>query len=290
MFFSGPAASTGRDGRYLSGQRFTGSEDSTRTPEHPPTLFLPGTRRRYGSLVISVLVHAAILAVVVLQGERLWRRTLPPGTPSLFQFGGGGGGGNRVAYITLPSPPSTEAPVMPRAVPPPVPAPPVVETPIVPPAPTEPVAQPVDTMPPVATSPGPAETAGGGAGPGVGGGTGGGTGGGIGPGAGGGTGEGVGTGGGGGTVRPPELRDLAFPFDNPPKELRGASLHVTFWVRTDGRVDHYEVEPAIADRDYARKFDEVIRAFRFTPARMPDGTRVAATTTVTFTLPGKRSS
>jgi TonB family protein len=91
-------------------------------------------------------------------------------------------------------------------------------------------------------------------------------------------------------VRPPELRDLAFPFDNPPKELRGASLNVTFWVRQDGRVERYEVDPAIADRDYARKFDEVIRAFRFTPARTPDGTRVAGTTTVTFTLPGKRSS
>ena len=89
---------------------------------------------------------------------------------------------------------------------------------------------------------------------------------------------------------PPELRDLAFPFDDPPKELRGASLNVTFWVRNDGRVDRYEVMPEISDRDYARKFDEVIRAFRFTPARAPDGTRIAGTTRVTFTLPGKRSS
>jgi hypothetical protein len=91
-------------------------------------------------------------------------------------------------------------------------------------------------------------------------------------------------------VRPPELRDLAFPFETPPKELRGASLDVTFWVRVDGRVERYEVRPMITDRDYARKFDEVIRAFRFTPARAPDGTRVAGTTRVTFTLPGKRSS
>ncbi len=97
-------------------------------------------------------------------------------------------------------------------------------------------------------------------------------------------------GGEGGTFRPPELRDLAFPFDTPPKELRGASLDVTFWVKVDGRVERYEVNPEIDDRDYARKFDEVVRAFRFTPARAPDGTRVAGTTTVTFTLPGKRSS
>ena len=101
---------------------------------------------------------------------------------------------------------------------------------------------------------------------------------------------GTGGGGQGGTVRPPELRDLAFPFDTPPKELRGASLAVTFWVRVDGQVERYEVEPAISDRDYARKFDEVIRAFRFTPARAPDGSAVAGTTTVTFTLPGKRNS
>jgi hypothetical protein len=91
-------------------------------------------------------------------------------------------------------------------------------------------------------------------------------------------------------IRPPELRDLAFPFETPPKELRGASLDVTFWVRVDGRVERYEVQPVITDRDYARKFDEVIRAFRFTPARAPDGTRIAGTTRVTFTLPGKRSS
>ena len=91
-------------------------------------------------------------------------------------------------------------------------------------------------------------------------------------------------------VRPPELRDLAFPFETPPKELRGASLDVTFWVRVDGRVERYVVQPAIVDRDYARKFDEVIRAFRFTPARAPDGSRIAGTTRVTFTLPGKRSS
>jgi len=124
----------------------------------------------------------------------------------------------------------------------------------------------------------------------AGGGAGGGTGPGIGPGQGPGTGPGAGGGGQGGTIRPPELRDLAFPFDTPPKELRGASLAVTFWVRVDGQVDRYEVEPAIDDRDYARKFDEVIRAFRFTPARAPDGSKVAGTTTVTFTLPGKRNS
>jgi hypothetical protein len=88
----------------------------------------------------------------------------------------------------------------------------------------------------------------------------------------------------------PEPRDMAFPFDNPPKELRGVSLSVTFWVRVDGRVERYQVVPEIKDRDYAKKFDEVMRAFRFTPARAPDGTWVAGTTKISFTLPGKSSS
>jgi hypothetical protein len=83
---------------------------------------------------------------------------------------------------------------------------------------------------------------------------------------------------------------MAFPFDNPPKELRGISLNVTFWVRVDGRVERYVVEPEIKDRDYAKKFDEVMRAFRFTPARAPDGTRVPGPTRISFTLPGKSSS
>jgi len=183
----------------------------------------------------------------------------------------------RQTTVTPPVPP-------PRVEPEPVVTPPVAEAPT--PAPA-----PIDTQP--SPTPSAAAGTGPGAGPGAGGGgTGGGAGTGIGPGQGQGPGAGQGAGGGGqgGIVRPPELRDLAFPFDTPPKELRGASLAVTFWVRVDGQVERYQVDPAIGDRDYARKFDEVIRAFRFTPARAPDGTKVAGTTTVTFTLPGKRSS
>ena len=245
-------------------------------------------RRRYGGLAVSMLLHGALLAVILVAGERLWSRQPSPGAASLFALGGGGGGGNRMAYITLPSTPQA-APEMPARVPPPVTTPPPVPVPEPVPATTPTVvAPPADTLSPAGP---PAGGTAEGTGPGTGGGAGGGTGGGVGPGTGTGTGEGTGGGGGeGGTVRPPELRDLAFPFDNPPKELRGASLNVTFWVRQDGRVDRYDVQPAIADRDYARKFDEVIRAFRFTPARAPDGTRIAGTTTVTFTLPGKRSS
>lgn len=83
---------------------------------------------------------------------------------------------------------------------------------------------------------------------------------------------------------------MAFPFDSPPKELRGASLDVTFWVRADGRVQRYQVEPQIKDGKYARQFDEIMRAFRFTPARAPNGTLVADTITISVTLPGKSKS
>ena len=241
-----------------------------------------------------MLLHVLIIALAVRSGEQLWSRALAPGDPALTPGGGGGGGGgSRVAYITLP--PAPQPPALPRqtSVTPPPPHPRADPEPaVIPPTPVvaapAPAPAPIDTQPPPAPSA--AAGTGPGAGPGAGGGTGGGVGPGIGPGQGPGTGAGAGGGGQGGTVRPPELRDLAFPFDTPPKELRGASLAVTFWVRVDGQVDRYQVEPAIGDRDYARKFDEVIRAFRFTPARAPDGSKVAGTTTVTFTLPGKRSS
>jgi len=262
-------------------------EGPTREPGLPLNLSLPSSRRGYLGLAVSLVLHAALLGVIVFQGHRLWTRTPAPGAPNLFLVqGGGGGGGNRVAYITLPSSPRPEpqfpTPVTPPETRPEAVPPPAEETEV-----AQPVPQPVDTLPAVATAETGAVTSASGTGPGTGG-AGGGTGPGAGPGSG--EGRGPGAGGGGGVIRPPELRDLAFPFETPPKELRGASLDVVFWVRVDGRVERYEVQPVITDRDYARKFDEVIRAFRFSPARAPDGSRIAGTTRVTFTLPGKRSS
>jgi outer membrane biosynthesis protein TonB len=272
------------------------AEDPTReaqaAPITLPHLSLPAGRRRYVGFVLSLAFHAALLALIVTQGDRLWRRNLAPGAPALFLFqgGGGGGGGDRAAYIRLPSPPEraprAPAPTPPKPVVPPEQIPPPVEEAEV----AAPTPEPVDSLPAVAAVDSSASSPAAAPGPSGREGSGGGTGDGRGTGPGSGEGSGPGVGGGGGVVRPPELRDLAFPFETPPKELRGASLDVTFWVRLDGRVERYEVRPAIDDRDYARKFDEVIRAFRFTPARAPDGTRIAGTTRVTFTLPGKRSS
>jgi hypothetical protein len=261
-----------------------------------PTLTIPAPHRRYDGLVGSVLLHLLLLGLLIHRGDRLWSATLAPGDPALPRGGGGGGGGNRLAYIILPPvAPAAAQPTFPAVtrVPPVQLAPPVHDAVVAKSAVSPPpVPPPVDSWKagPPGEAPQSAAALGPGAGPGAEGGAGGGVGTGLGPGTGNGAGTGQGGGGEGGAGRPPELRDLAFPFDNPPKALRGASLNVTFWVRVDGRVDRYQVDPEINDRDYARKFDEVIRAFRFTPARAPDGTRVAGTTTVTFTLPGKSSS
>jgi periplasmic protein TonB len=258
-------------------------------PPAPLTLKLPTIRRRFGGLTASVLLHVLLLGLLVLHGEGVWSRSAVPGTPAPGAPGSmaGGGGGPRVAYITLPSAPPAEASA-PRKVTPPISPPKRVVTPAAQPLQPEAVSQPADTARAAApTQPALAAATG----PGIGGGPG--TTGNGGPGQGNGVGRGGsgnGPGGGGGKARPPEPRDMAFPFDSPPKELRGMSLSVTFWVRVDGVVERYTVEPEIKDRDYAKKFDEVMRAFRFTPAQAPDGTRIPGTTRISFTLPGKSSS
>jgi hypothetical protein len=251
---------------------------------------MPQRPRRWSGLAGSLVLHGLLVVLLVFHGERLWSRTASAGDPSLAPGAtAGGGGGRRVSYITLPSLPRVEspprfavtAPVPPQKITPTPPPEPVPADQVIPqPAETAAMAASGDTAKGTdsASSPGNAEGAGSGTTAGMGGGAG----------AGGGTGPGGG--GEGGTLRPPEPRDMAFPFDAPPKELRGVSLNVTFWVRADGRVERYLVEPEIKDRNYAKKFDEVMRAFRFTPARAPNGTRVAGTTRISFTLPGKSSS
>src|SRR5688572_20145559 len=67
-------------------------EGSTPEARQPPNLLLPPIRRRYTWWAASLAFHGALLAFVVLQGDRLWRRTLAPGAPSLFLLHGGGGG------------------------------------------------------------------------------------------------------------------------------------------------------------------------------------------------------
>jgi hypothetical protein len=273
--------------RYAQGRLFPSFPSSREAPTRSPVtphLKLPGARRRYDGLAISLLIHVLVMIVLVGHGERIWSRTLHPGDPSRPPGGSAaGGGGNRVAYIRLPSIPRPPTPAQ-FEVAAPVPPPKQVDI-AVPEAMVPPAAEPErpDTAAVAVAVQGGSENANGNAGSGIGP---------AGQGNGGSPGAGVGTGGGGegGTFRPPEPRNISLPFDEPPKELRGASLNVTFWVRTDGGVERYTVRPAIRDREYAKKFGELMRAFRFTPARAPDGTVVADTTTISFTLQGKRSS
>jgi hypothetical protein len=252
-------------------------------------LKLPSQRQGYSGLIASVVLHLLLIGILIHQGERLFSTALAPGLPGSGVEANtqSGGGGSRVAYITLPSIPEPEArPVPKRPTPAPVPKP-VVTPPREPEKTVLPAPEPADTA--VALAAQEARDSGGSApAAGTGGGTEGTAGTGAGPEASGG--EGTGPGGEGGKARPPIPRDMAFPFDTPPKELRGLSLSVTFWVRVDGRVERYTVEPRITDRDYAKKFDEVMRAFRFTPAQTADGTRIPGTTRIFFTLPGKSSS
>jgi outer membrane biosynthesis protein TonB len=258
-----------------------------RLRDTPPALGrLPRARSRHTTgLLVSLAVHAALIALVVSGMTREWTRTPAPGpiAIALPGVGGGGGGGNREAYISPPA--ARSAPVRERPAPPkPPPEPPAVEPPLVVPPP-EPVPAPPDTQASVARSSvdtGATALSGGaggaGLGPGTGGGVGGGTGTGRGAGAGpGGTGE-------GGRSRPPEPRQLVIPPGDFPKELRGQHLEVTFFVAADGRVEHVEVVPPIAHGGFARKFEETMRNYRFRPARSPAGTPIAGSTTITVSF------
>lgn len=269
-------------------------------PRHPSlNVTLPGGPRRRrgpGSLAVSLVVHGLILAAIVLvRSAEPWERTRTPGLlGGLPGGGGGGGGGDRVAYVALPpAPAATGAAAAPTEAPP-------IPEPVVPPPQPDPEPEPVEE-PPVEQAPVPAPPiaaagavdqgegagtgtgTGAGAGAGSGGGTGGGTGGGEGTGIG--TGTGPGTGGEGGTGRPPEPRQLILPpLESTPKALRGQTVRVTFWVRSDGGVERITVEPEIADRGYAAKFEEAMVKYRFRPARDAEGRATTGSYTIDVEL------
>lgn len=122
--------------------------------------------------------------------------------------------------------------------------------------------------------------------PGTGPGTGGGSGGGEGGGTGTGTGPGSGPGSGGqlGLAQPPRWRQTILPPENRPRDLRGKTITITFWIKADGRVERVEFDPEIRDRDYANKFRERLLAFVFVPARSASGAAVAARYPMEFTF------
>ncbi len=222
------------------------------------------------------MIHL-VLILLLMEATRdgLWWQ--PPallGDPS--NPAGGGGGARQVTMISLPD--AAKA-VIPRAkVPSPSEVPVVVPERIIPPVPapaTDTVAKPTDAA--------------------VTGGAGGGSGGGSGTGSGPGTGPGTGPGSGaaGPTVlvdsarvagRPPEPRQLILPPFDYPKSMRGRTVAVTFFVLVDGRVDRVVFSEEIADRGYAKKLEDTMRAYRFRPARSPTGNPVPGVTTISISF------
>jgi protein TonB len=259
-----------------------------------PTFTLPETRRSPVGLLVSVLFHVGLVLLIaggVLGGQKVLTG-LGTGFGPGPAGGGGGGGGSRVSYIELPSL-GAAAPKAPEVTTEPKPE---VVTP--PPVESKPEPTPVPPPPvPAVSRPAPANGAttlasrGDGAGTGAGtdsgngGGSGGGTGGGTGTGNG--SGVGPGTGGDSSSVTPPQLRYWVPPTDKPPKALRGQSLNVTFWVKADGTVERFRLDPEIEDQDYREKFAEILSKTRFRPARTSAGTAIPYVVSMQFTLSAK---
>jgi hypothetical protein len=65
------------------------------------------------------------------------------------------------------------------------------------------------------------------------------------------------------------------PTEGVPKELRGLEIEVIFYVTATGTVSDVKVKPEIKNKDFAKKFDTVMRGYTFTPARNPAGEKVA---------------
>jgi hypothetical protein len=231
----------------------------------------PDRPRPYG-VAASVALHAAIVLLLLIPLlKRDFARVLTAGESLTTRSGGGGG---RVAYITLPTP---KAPARATVnVTPPLATPPaiVVPTPTPPPEipPPTPEAQVAVAAVAVDSSRGGTGGPVSGGEPGEGGGTGGGVGEGAGPGAGPGSGE-------RGAGRAPQIRHQVIPPENPPKELRGVELRITFMVDESGRPVRVEVDPPIQDKKFARKLTESMLSYRFRPALGPDGRPVASTYT-----------
>jgi len=241
---------------------------------------MPRSRPSRSSAAVALLVHLGLgLLLIRLAPTRNLSYEPPAGPPGPDDRSGGGGGGGRgieIRFVALAPPPPAPMPV-PIVPPPPPVQPTVTETPT-------PVPAPVDSMP---SKPSTGTASGSGSGAGTGTGTGSGTGSGSGSGSGKGSGNGSGEGPGsgeGGKARPPEPRQLILPPPDVPKPLRGVTMSVTFMVGPEGRVDDVRFSPEPDDRGFARKLEEVMRNYRFRPARGLDGLPIAGTFTVQVTF------
>ena len=240
---------------------------------------LPLPRRSY---VISAALHVLLIAFVVWQQATDESADAGAGLPGLAG-GGGGGGGPRITYIAL-SPPPAAAASTPAVIPPP-PQPmllPVQEVREISPVEARVTVDVPSNIRPIQL----ARTIGAGAGIGGGRGAGTGSGGGVGSGQGTGMGSGVGPGSGGddGAIFPPTVRYTFLPPLPRPNSVQGRTFRVRFAVSAEGRVTDVEIEPNIGDGDYRKKFTGTMFRFRFSPATLRDGTAVAGTAILSFTL------
>jgi TonB family protein len=257
-------------------------------------------RRSYrGSTLGSLLIHAALIALLAWQGQERFAGALAgtdlpwPGYgtgPDQGPAGGGGGGGAElVEYLEIgpvvtdevetlvleePEPEPEVLPELPPEVPEEVlPAPPLA---IGPPA--------APAVPEVATGgggtgAGEGAGVGPGSGPGEGGGTGGGTGGGIGSGVGPGTGGGA---SGEGSIRPPVPLSVLLPPTPSPPSARGRSVELRLSVDARGAVRSVQIVNSTGDRGYDQRLQRVAMDWRFQPARDQNNEPVAAQVPIVF--------
>ena len=251
-------------------------------PRAQPRVLLPGARRSPWGAAVSLLLHAAVLGLIVQAHWREvlgWEELRAPGDEAPGRTGGGGGGGG-IRVIAMPF----AHPAPPQS----APAPPVVEqvVPVVRTPDPQPLELPQTPIPTAerGDSVGAMEAGQGSTGSGGGRGGGIGTGDGTGIGSGKGPGTGDGTGGGGGKAIPPQPRQLILPPLDYPRSLRGQTVEVTFWVARDGKVERVRLEPEIEDRGFAKRFVDVMMAYRFRPGRSIEGTPTPGTTTVTVSF------
>ncbi len=255
-------------------------------PAYRPIAAPRRPRRGTAAVLVSFLLHLALVLAVFLPPVIASQLDLPPsaGAGGDAPAGGGGGGTRgsgaervipeRVTYFQVapaPAPvptPETKPPEPPKPKPPEVP----------------PQAQPPT---PVPAEPAPAPTAG------TGGGTGNDRSGGSGPGSGGGVGSGVGTGrgsatgpgtgGGGDEVFPPEVTTMVMLPQPVPRKVRPYTMVAWFDVDERGRATLLAFNPS-KDDAYNRRIREVLTEWRFRPAVRADGTAVRDTVSVIATV------
>ena len=77
------------------------------------------------------------------------------------------------------------------------------------------------------------------------------------------------------------------PLEGYPKELRNKSFEITFFIAASGVVSDLKVVPAITNKDFAKKFDQIMRAYTFRPGQDSLGNKVAGVFVYTVTFGGK---